>query len=343
MKNLFKYLMNFCLVCLLSFGISGCVSTTRLPLASSSPWQEIELASDQTPLDISFVDEEHGFLIGANRLILETSDGGVHWLERTLELPSDENFRLISIDFNGQEGWLVGQPSLIMHSLDGGKNWTRLSLGNKLPGNPYLITSLGENSAELATTAGAVYITSDGGQNWQGKVSEASGGVRDLRRSDDGSYVSVSSLGNFFVTLAPGDISWTPHQRASSKRVQTLGYQPNGDLWMLSRGAEIRLNEDSDDFESWGKPIVPIVNGYNYLDMAWDPNGNIWAGGGNGTLLVSKNGGDTWEIDPVGDLIPTNFIRIFFIKNSEGNPSKGFALGERGHVLRWVGYSELAS
>ncbi|ABX08253.1 photosynthesis system II assembly factor Ycf48 [Prochlorococcus marinus] len=339
MNRLFKFSANLALFICLLFVLSGCVSTTRLPIASSTPWEQIQLASDDNPLDIAFVDKNHGFLVGANRLIRETSDGGATWQNRELDLGSEENFRLISIDFLGNEGWIVGQPGLVMHSNDGGQSWVRLVLGNKLPGDPYLITTLGNDSAELATTAGAVYRTNDGGSNWESKVAEASGGARDLRRSNDGDYVSVSSLGNFFNTLEQGQGNWQPHQRASSKRVQTLGYQPNGSLWMLSRGAEIRFNDSTGNYESWSKPKVPIVNGYNYLDMAWDPNGDIWAGGGNGTLLVSKDGGENWEKDPIGELIPTNFIRILFIDNEMSDQPKGFAIGERGHLLRWVGYA----
>ncbi|AAP99373.1 MULTISPECIES: photosynthesis system II assembly factor Ycf48 [Prochlorococcus] len=339
MNRLIKFSFNLILIFVLGLGLSGCVTTTRIPVQSSSPWEEIELANDDNPLDIAFVDDNHGFLVGANRLILETTDGGSTWEERDLDIPAEENFRLMSIDFKEDEGWIVGQPNLVLHSEDAGKNWTRLSLGSQLPGNPYLITTLDTSSAELATTAGAVYRTTDGGKNWEGRVAEASGGVRDLRRKEDGTYVSVSSLGNFFVTLDKTDQAWQSHQRASSKRVQTLGFKPDGQLWMLSRGAEIRLNDASGDYESWSKPIIPLVNGYNYMDMAWDPEGNIWAGGGNGTLLVSKDDGNSWEKDPIGYATPTNFIRIFFLKNPNGNPPKGFVLGERGHVLRWVGYS----
>ena len=79
---------------------------------------------------------------------------------------------------------------------------------------------------------------------------------------------------------------------------------------MLSRGAEIRFNEENNDVESWSKPIVPILNGYNYLDMGWDPNGDIWAGGGNGTLIVSKDDGKTWNSDPVASNLPTNSSRF---------------------------------
>ncbi len=335
MKRLFSPILNILLVITFAFGLGGCVST-RLPSEVSSPWEAVTLETDANPLDLSFLSDEHGFLVGTNRLILETNDSGVTWNKRTLDLPTEENFRLISIDFQGDEGWIAGQPSLVLHTSDAGLNWTRLGLGNKLPGDPYLITTLGPNSAELATTAGAVYETTDGGATWEGKVIDAEGGIRDLRRSKDGFYVSVSSLGNFFSTLDPGQDVWQLHQRASSKRVQSLGYQPNGELWMLSRGAEIRFNDKPGDLESWKKPIIPITNGYNYLDLAWDPQGGIWAAGGNGTLLVSNDAGDSWKVDPVGDEQPTNLIRIIFSETSKNKP-KGFVLGERGHLLRWIG------
>ncbi|MFL0733105.1 MAG: photosynthesis system II assembly factor Ycf48 [Prochlorococcus sp.] len=335
MNRLFSYLFNLLLIVAIGLGLSGCV-TSRLSVASTSPWQSLDLNTDANPLDIGFSNSKHGFVVGTNRLIMETNDGGVSWKKRSLDLPEDENFRLISVDFQGDEGWIAGQPGLVMHSSDAGQNWTQLTLENKLPGEPYLIISQGSDSAELATNAGAIYLTDDGGANWQAKVSEAAGAVRDLRRSVDGNYVSVSSLGNFFSTLDPGQDIWQTHQRISSKRVQTLGFQPNGELWMVARGAQIRLNNEPGDVESWSKPIIPITNGYNYLDLSWDLDGSIWAAGGNGTLVVSKDGGESWQIDPVGSQQPSNLIRILFEADTN-NPVKGFVLGERGHLLRWVG------
>ena len=264
-------------------------------------------------------------------MIRETDDGGATWNERSLDLPDEENFRLISIDFNGDEGWIAGQPGLLMHTIDGGLNWTRLFLDTKLPGEPYLITALGRHSAEMATNVGAVYETHDDGGSWEALVTDAAGAVRDLRRGKDGSYVSVSSLGNFYATWQPGDAVWQVHQRVSSQRLQSIGYQPDGNLWMVARGAQIRLNDEPGNLESWTKAIIPITNGYGYMDMAWDDDGAIWAGGGNGTLLVSHDGAESWEIDPVGDRQPSNFTRMVF------DGDHAFVLGERGNLLRWMG------
>ena len=328
MSRFFSSAVNLLLVLVLGVSLSGCVST-RLPTATSSPWQSQDLDTQANPLDIAFTDQKHGFLVGSNRMIRETNDGGAHWNERSLDLPDEENFRLISIDFNGDEGWIAGEPGLLMHTDDGGQNWTRLFLDTKLPGEPYLITALSRHSAELATNVGAVYETNDDGVSWEANVTDAAGAVRDLRRGVDGSYVSVSSLGNFYATWQPGDAVWKVHQRVSSQRLQSIGFQPDGRLWMVARGAQIRLNDKPGDLESWSKAIIPITNGYGYMDMAWDENGAIWAGGGNGTLLVSQDGGDSWEIDPVGDRQPSNFTRLIF------DGDHAFVLGERGNLLRW--------
>jgi len=331
MTAVLRQLLSLVMVIGLGLGLGGCV-TTGLPAASASPWQQVPIATKANPLDVAFTDANHGFLVGSNRLILETNDGGSSWEERALDLPEEENFRLLSIDFQGDEGWIAGQPGLLLHSTDGGQNWSRLFLDTKLPGEPYLITALGPNQAELATNVGAIYNSRDGGNSWQAEVEDAAGAVRDLRRGDDGQYVSVSGLGNFFATWTPGEAAWTPHQRMSSQRLQSMGFQPDGSLWMLARGAQLRFNADPSDVDTWGKAVVPITNGFGYLDMAWDPQGAIWTGGGSGTLLVSIDNGKTWQKDPVGAQQPTNFTRILF--SADG---KGFVLGERGSLLRWVG------
>ncbi len=331
LQRLLSSLSALALTLLLVVGLSGCVST-GLPAASASPWQPVDIHTKSNPLALAFTDSQHGFLVGSNRLILETDDGGASWEERALDLPAEENFRLISVDFSGDEGWIVGQPGLLLHSTDRGQSWSRLFLDTKLPGEPYLVTALGRSSAELATNVGAVYRTRDSGSSWQAEVEDAAGAVRDLRRSADGSYVSVSGLGNFFATWNPGEGVWTPHQRVSSQRLQAMGFQPDGSLWMLARGAQLRFSADANNADDWSKPIIPITNGYGYLDMAWDPSGTIWAGGGSGTLLSSADGGKTWRKDPVGAQQPTNFSRIAFLPDG-----KGFVLGERGSLLRWVG------
>ena len=135
MKNFFTGIPNLLLSVILCFVLSSC-SSTGVKMNESSPWKTIQFEDQANALDVDFIDDSHGFLVGSNRLIMESTDGGETWEKRSLDITAEENFRLLDIDFNGSEGWLIGQPSLVMHTFDEGKNWTRLSLG-KLPGQPF--------------------------------------------------------------------------------------------------------------------------------------------------------------------------------------------------------------
>ena len=42
-------------------------------------------------------------------------------------------------------------------------------------------------------------------------------------------------------------------------------------------------------------------------------------------------------VDVGSDSVPTNFIRILFVDDSNTVSPKGFVFGERGNLLRWQG------
>ena len=226
----------------------------------------------------------------------ETNDNGATWNERSLDLPGRGELSPDQHRFQRRRR-LDRRAARPADAHD--RRWPELDptvSRHETSGEPYLITALGPHSAELATNVGAVYATQDSGGTWEAKVSDAAGPFEICVGVKDGGYVSVSSLGNFYATWETGDSVWQVHQRVSSQRLQSIGYQPDGQLWMVARGAQIRLNDEPGNLDSWSKAIIPITNGYGYMDMAWDADGAIWAGGGNGTLLVSRDGGDSWEI-----------------------------------------------
>merc|ERR1712222_237460 len=136
---------------------------------------------------------------------------------------------------------VLGKPSLMLHTKDDGKTWERIPLSPKLPGEPTSILALGPNGAEMTTTSGAIYITENAGRNWKAQVRETidatlnrvsssgvqgasyfSGSINTVTRDADGSYLAVSSRGNFYLTYKPGDEFWIPHNRESSRRITSM-------------------------------------------------------------------------------------------------------------------------
>jgi photosystem II stability/assembly factor-like uncharacterized protein len=233
-----------------------CVSCNGSAALSHNPWQVMSLPTEANILDLGFTqDLNHGWLVGSESTLMETADGGKNWQPRRLEL-GEQKYRFTSVSFAGQEGWIAGEPSILLHTTDEGKSWSRIPLSSKLPGAPNRIVALGAESAEMTTNVGAIYRTSDAGKTWKATVSEALGVVRNISRSADGKYVAVSANGSFFSTWEPGQPNWVGHNRSSSRRVQNMGFTPEGRLWMLARGGQLQFSSPS-EADTWEKAQYP--------------------------------------------------------------------------------------
>ncbi|CAD5927769.1 Ycf48-like protein [Planktothrix tepida] len=310
-----------------------CASCRYLPQLSYNPWEVVPTETQANLADIAFTgtNPKHGWIVGSDATLLETTDGGDHWQVKQLDL-GEEKVRFNAISFKGSEGWIVGLPSILLHTTNEGNKWERISLNAKLPGAPYSIVALSPNTAEMTTDVGAIYQTEDGGKTWKALVEDAVGFVRSLSRSADGRYISVSAKGNFYSTWEPGSKAWEPHNRYSSKRLEKIGFGQDGRLWMIARGGELRFT-DPEDIQAWGDPVNPEYStSWGFLDLAYRTPEEIWVSGGSGNLLCSFDGGQTWQKDRGIENVPSNLYKIKFF-----DPEQGFVLGQRGTLLRYQG------
>lgn len=312
--------------------VAAFLMAAGLPNMRVVPWQVVDVPTDRTLLDIAFTDSspEHGWVVGDQGTLLETRDGGVNWTASQLQT-SNPDYYLSSVDFDGAEGWIAGQPRVLLHTEDEGDRWLQIPLSDKLPGEPTLITALGPQTAEMVTNVGAIYTTEDGGRNWRAQVDDAVGVLRNVNRRDDGAYVSVSARGNFYAVYRPKSHEWQPFNRDSSRRLQNMGFGPDGKAWKLNRGAEISFTDDvlSGKWEKAQRPGRALS--FGYLDAAYQDSDNIWVVGGSALVVHSPDGGKTWE--EVGKLgrVPANFYSVSFPSRD-----RGFILGQKGTLLRYT-------
>mmetsp|Transcript_5425 Transcript_5425/g.9570 ORF Transcript_5425/g.9570 Transcript_5425/m.9570 type:complete len:451 (-) Transcript_5425:1121-2473(-) len=327
-------------------------------------WTKVDLpGTDQiTVFDMAFVpgNTQKGWLVGTRGTVMETSNGGRTWEPRAfqnLDAEDEINYRFQNISFYEQEGWVIGKPAILLHTRDGGKSWERVQLSPKLPGEPIVISALGPNSAEMTTTAGAVYTTSNGGRNWKAQVKETidatlnrtvssgvsgasyfTGSIISVLRDASGSYLAVSSRGNFYLTWQPGQEFWIPHGRDTSRRIQAMGFIDDDisqGLWMSTRGGGLSFSKKGSDLQSAQTIEFDKVDirsgGYGILDVAFRPGTpEVWATVGGGSLWVSRDHGVSWTRDNSVTKAGGIIYRIkFFDKDT------AFALGANGILLRY--------
>ena len=75
MKKIFTSIPNLLLSIVICFVLSSC-SSTGVKMNESSPWKTIQFEDQANALDVDFIDDNHGFIVGSNRLIMESTDGG---------------------------------------------------------------------------------------------------------------------------------------------------------------------------------------------------------------------------------------------------------------------------
>jgi len=351
----------------------GILSASILGAAFGSPiaalakdtkrqWEKIELPTKETVFDISFDPQkpEHGWLVGAKGLFLETFDGGNTWSTRTFQsLDEDEeiNYRFEVASLYNNEGWIIGKPSIMLHTRDGGKQFERIPMSPKLPGDPVSIKATGAGTAEMITSQGAVYNTVNGGLNWKAQVKETidatlnrvsssgtsgasyfTGKIANQIRDEAGNYIAIGSRGNLFLTWTQGQEYWIPHNRGSSRRIQNMGFIQNDaskGLWMTLNGGSVMVTKPNPDLNQIDLEQLfdnSKINsgGYGIIDIAWRNDQNAWAVGGSGVIFESKDGGKSFKFNGDAKDIPGNLYRVKFF-----DENKGFAIGSNGVLLKY--------
>ncbi|CAM9914893.1 unnamed protein product [Ectocarpus sp. 6 AP-2014] len=328
--------------------------------ATVSAWEQIQLPVASVLYDIAFDPEhpDHGLVVGAQGTFLETFDGGYKWSVRTfgnLDEEEEINYRFQKVSMYNDEIFIIGKPPILLHSKDAGKTWERVPLSPKLPGEPSNIVALGGAKAEMTTSSGAIYYTKNAGMNWSAQVKETvdatlnrisssgvsgasyfTGSIIGTTRAEDGSYLAVSSRGNFYLTWSPGQDFWIPHNRGTSRRIQNMGFvrdRAAEGLWMTLNGGAMQMSTTLP--EGTSDPVFSETaiksGGYGIIDVAWKNDNEAWAVGGGGSLWYSTDGGETFKFSSGATNIGANLYDVKFFGGD-----KGFAIGSDGVLLKYI-------
>ena len=124
-------------------------------------WEILHPPSQAELIHIDFVDEKHGWIVGADGTILHTEDAGDSWTKQE----SGTKATLYHVDFrNDKQGWAVGERGTILRTTDGGRTWTKIFS----PASSTLLSVqfVGEDDGWIVGRGGVILRSGDGGRVW---------------------------------------------------------------------------------------------------------------------------------------------------------------------------------
>jgi photosystem II stability/assembly factor-like uncharacterized protein len=274
-------------------------------------WETIDVGTDEDLVAVDFADGQNGWVVGTGEVLLHTTDGGDNWdsQEDGFWTGTTDTEQLQAHTLNPYPAWGV-YHLLDVHALSPDIAWVSSIGPLKQPVslNPDYLT--------------AVFVTDDGGTNWQR------------------------------LTLATNFQVWGIHGfDAETARAATIGSSnhPDSDIYMIYDGAnqanvkmswgglrDITFVDDQVGYTA-GAGVEKSVNGGSSWNDTNPPGGFYWAVdfinqdqgwvvGENGKIIFTNDGGDNWQDQDSGT--NTDLYGVSFV-----NQNDGFVAGDDGIVL----------
>lgn len=259
--------------------------------ADGNSWQQVPVPSDALLTAVYFVDENHGWAVGHDSVIIATTDGGKSW---SLQM-SDKNqeFPLLDVYFKDlKNGLAIGAYGKIYRTSNGGNTWVRefheeflseydLEFVQELKASsqeeyeaemsailPHFNRVRADKNGKLilAGEAGLLARSDDFGKTWKRYGEFYQGSLFDVIAAD--TYIlAVGLRGNVFRSKDDG-ASWQRINTARSATINSALQTDSGDIVLFGNSGVIyRSSDKGQSFqiqeEEDGKAIV---NGVIFSD-----------------------------------------------------------------------------
>lgn len=153
----------------------------------------IEEGAGRPFLDLWFINEKEGFVVGALGLFLKTIDGGNNWIPWSNHIENADLFHLNTISKVGQQLFITGEAGALFVSDDLGENWEKLL-------SPYEGSFFGvvgkENRFLIAYgLRGNAFISHNLGNSWEKIVTQTDASLFGSALLDNGNAIIVGGNG----------------------------------------------------------------------------------------------------------------------------------------------------
>lgn len=221
-------------------------------------WQAQRTPVTDPLFDVSIVSAAHAVIVGQSGIVLVTRDGGATW-DRAKTSASKHLFSVAMID--ARRGWAVGDWGVILRTDDGGATWTDRSLKDDVVLSA--VEFVDERHGWIVGEFGTILATTDGGETWQ--------------RQSSGADKTI-----FGVAFASPHLGW-----AVGIDGLVLRTRDGGASWEVQRGSVAQADLEQLAF-------IDLLTNPGLYDVAVAGSLGVIVGD-TGSVLVTKDGGDTWQ------------------------------------------------
>jgi photosystem II stability/assembly factor-like uncharacterized protein len=256
---------------------------------------------------VCFLDQQQGWAVGgwlqpyrprSSGVVLKTENGGRRW--QRLELPTLPALHTIQM-MNARQGWALGDrsamyPSGLYRTEDGGRSWHDPAVGNELPWNALVMDERGRGW--LAGPDGRLGRLSERRQIHAGEPRAPARqlhalqmqGTRGWAVGDGGLVLSTQDGGQSFQSIR---LPLSAEECFDAMAVAAVGEH----VWIVGTSGNL-VWHSADGGQHWERQPTGITTPLYTVRFLDAQRG--WAAGALGTILATRDGGRTWQVQRSG-------------------------------------------
>ena len=202
-------------------------------------WQQASVPTQVLLTAIDMLDDQVGWAVGHDAVILKTIDGGASW--QVVYKNIEEQRPLFDVVFSDlNNGVAVGAYGYYLYTHDGGKTW-----GDKLVNeeHDYHLNAISQNSQGdlyIAGETGHIYRSLDKGENWTTLSSPYEGSFFDVLAWGDSHVVVAGLRGHFYLSDDKGE-SWNKIPSTVQTSLNSIIQLKNGQLLVVGHAGMLLL------------------------------------------------------------------------------------------------------
>lgn len=207
-----------------------------------SNWRQVVVPTRSQLTAVFFIDDKHGWAVGHDAIILHTSDGGERWTLQHRDEQYDDP--LLDVWFRDpQNGFAVGAYGLFLSTDNGGKSWDRRQISD----DDYhlnAITALSDGGLVMAAEQGHIYLSDDGGYNWNELPSPYGGSWFGITPTEDDELIVYGLRGHLFRSSDRGN-NWCEVDTGTEASLMASAQSSDGILVVVGLGGTVLTSKDN--------------------------------------------------------------------------------------------------